>query len=159
MIRYFFIISCLSLDSYIKPQHKNATNYFCEVVYLLIPTSNHNTLVVLDITPTLFISWFLHQTTTALSSLKVGTGCLSLDSYIKPQLIYKVLKCDFVVYLLIPTSNHNPSWYNNTTKRLFISWFLHQTTTRATCALMALRCLSLDSYIKPQLRQVLPVHR
>ena len=33
---------CLSLDSYIKPQHTDDTTTAKQVVYLLIPTSNHN---------------------------------------------------------------------------------------------------------------------
>ena len=34
-------------------------------------------------------------------------GCISFDSYIKPQLNFlSLLRCN-VVYLLIPTSNHN----------------------------------------------------
>ena len=34
-------------------------------------------------------------------------GCISFDSYIKPQLGYINTGLDTVVYLLIPTSNHN----------------------------------------------------
>ena len=34
-------------------------------------------------------------------------GCISFDSYIKPQLAKKHHVCYSVVYLLIPTSNHN----------------------------------------------------
>ena len=33
--------------------------------------------------------------------------CISFDSYIKPQLITESGWCTIVVYLLIPTSNHN----------------------------------------------------
>ena len=33
---------CLSLDSYIKPQRKPVAPPRVRVVYLLIPTSNHN---------------------------------------------------------------------------------------------------------------------
>ena len=33
---------CISFDSYIKPQLYNTANAFKSVVYLLIPTSNHN---------------------------------------------------------------------------------------------------------------------
>ena len=56
------------------------------VVYLLIPTSNHNEVLPFN---------------------------TLLD----------------VVYLLIPTSNHNPSGLEIAHAQLFISWFLHQTTT------------------------------
>ena len=55
------------------------------VVYLLIPTSNHN-FVMSEILP---------------------FGCISFDSYIKPQLSQSTEKTERVVYLLIPTSNHN----------------------------------------------------
>ncbi len=34
-------------------------------------------------------------------------GCISFDSYIKPQRIKNVKNTVKVVYLLIPTSNHN----------------------------------------------------
>ena len=34
-------------------------------------------------------------------------SCLSLDSYIKPQLPQSFVRLYYVVYLLIPTSNHN----------------------------------------------------
>ena len=33
--------------------------------------------------------------------------CISFDSYIKPQPLGKLLATNIVVYLLIPTSNHN----------------------------------------------------
>ena len=35
-------LGCLSLDSYIKPQRIPTNTPHAEVVYLLIPTSNHN---------------------------------------------------------------------------------------------------------------------
>ena len=35
------------------------------------------------------------------------TGCISFDSYIKPQLWSLSSPARYVVYLLIPTSNHN----------------------------------------------------
>ena len=35
--------------------------------------------------------------------------CISFDSYIKPQLDAIILSLFLVVYLLIPTSNHNSS--------------------------------------------------
>ena len=164
---------CLSLDSYIKPQlilmvtaarlvvylliptsnHnvKNIKVCQCLVVYLLIPTSNHNELFAIYQFVKLFISWFLHQTTTQNWDIVDELRCLSLDSYIKPQPNHVLGFCVAVVYLLIPTSNHNvpqsfvrlyyvvylliPTSNHNYQKiyqdyfRLFISWFLHQTTT------------------------------
>ena len=210
------LLSCLSLDSYIKPQLHVLRVCHAAVVYLLIPTSNHNlrrgAVVALELfiswflhqTTTLpryysyktelFISWFLHQTTTDWFMSSLLYSCLSLDSYIKPQLPTDFWRRTRVVYLLIPTSNHNAllagsarpvvvylliptsnhngwlkqrvphtlfiSWFLHQTTtwglkhseawKLFISWFLHQTTTLALPSLVAVCCLSLDSYIKPQ---------
>ncbi len=41
---------CISFDSYIKPQLVSFSNYIYFVVYLLIPTSNHNRIVTVDTT-------------------------------------------------------------------------------------------------------------
>ena len=99
--------SCISFDSYIKPQQlKSARDYF-EVVYLLIPTSNHNLLKARDFETLLYIFWFLHQTTTSIVPFHNLTSCISFDSYIKPQLLMVFYLIHRVVYLLIPTSNHN----------------------------------------------------
>ena len=122
-----------------------------KVVYLYIPTSNHNPVLTLIISMVLYIFIFLHQTTTvgataprpqgcislysyikpqhdSLSLLpatccislysyikpqqyddlvRTATGCISLYSYIKPQLILVAVFAPSVVYLYIPTSNHN----------------------------------------------------
>ena len=56
--------SCISFDSYIKPQLRIDTPIF-------------------------------------------SASCISFDSYIKPQLLHCACRCHYVVYLLIPTSNHN----------------------------------------------------
>ena len=77
------------------------------VVYLLIPTSNHNHQEHRANRRELYIFWFLHQTTTRNK------------------------------YLL---------WL----RRLYIFWFLHQTTTYHALQELALSCISFDSYIKPQ---------
>ena len=144
----------------------------------------------------MYIFWFLHQTTTYFLSFFIYTGCISFDSYIKPQpylrtsarhagcisfdsyikpqlwtLIIKHLR---VVYLLIPTSNHNRDffyiffcqlyifWFLHQTttqgssrarrRKLYIFWFLHQTTTLSQQTAVRLSCISFDSYIKPQHR-------
>ena len=55
----------------------------------------------------LYIFWFLHQTTTSFVSGLVLYRCISFDSYIKPQLDRFNTFGVRVVYLLIPTSNHN----------------------------------------------------
>ena len=143
--------SCISFDSYIKPQLDSYHIRITCVVYLLIPTSNHNPLLIHQVHKLLYIFWFLHQTTTwswlVCSSIccisfdsyikpqhngahsRISTCCISFDSYIKPQPVRRTTGRKHVVYLLIPTSNHNtrtavfsPTW-------LYIFWFLHQTTT------------------------------
>ena len=38
-------MGCISFDSYIKPQRTLADGLLISVVYLLIPTSNHNAAV------------------------------------------------------------------------------------------------------------------
>ena len=167
---------CISFDSYIKPQlfepfyfsfavvylliptsnHNITSSSYCEplVVYLLIPTSNHNELdsigmqqtVVYLLIPTsnhnfinsatadsqLYIFWFLHQTTTFNSWYAELDGCISFDSYIKPQRVAQANLQTVVVYLLIPTSNHNLNSIALKLDRLYIFWFLHQTTTLRT---------------------------
>ena len=55
-----------------------------------------------------------------------------------------------VVYLLIPTSNHNLAAYQKVYQELYIFWFLHQTTTGNFNQQFEKRCISFDSYIKPQ---------
>ena len=100
---------------------------------------------------TLYIFWFLHQTTTKGCETNGNLRCISFDSYIKPQLHLLWCFLQVVVYLLIPTSNHNSGWYARVSSRvvylliptsnhnsavnlpliclLYIFWFLHQTTT------------------------------
>ena len=100
-------ISCISFDSYIKPQRRL---FFCKcfcVVYLLIPTSNHNIGAGIANNIALYIFWFLHQTTTCPFVCPPKPRCISFDSYIKPQLGVNSCIGIGVVYLLIPTSNHN----------------------------------------------------
>ena len=103
--------SCISFDSYIKPQPCASFWLSERVVYLLIPTSNHNR-----------------------PSKKVVTSlsCISFDSYIKPQPLRCISREESVVYLLIPTSNHNWDGCVGCEIRLYIFWFLHQTTTART---------------------------
>ena len=81
--------------------------WIASVVYLLIPTSNHNSFPVFRNIMLLYIFWFLHQTTTVVINGNNPIGCISFDSYIKPQLWGCPVNTEQVVYLLIPTSNHN----------------------------------------------------
>ena len=169
---YSVIFSCISFDSYIKPQPWHRSWSRDTVVYLLIPTSNHNSVRLYTNGTKLYIFWFLHQTTTHDALIEIYLSCISFDSYIKPQLLNDCLPFLIVVYLLIPTSNHNAFlfkvdklqlyifWFlhQTTTRnwmcwnriRLYIFWFLHQTTTIITLATFSFRCISFDSYIKPQ---------
>ena len=98
---------CISFDSYIKPQLYSEFPALSFVVYLLIPTSNHNLRVPILSINLLYIFWFLHQTTTFILTLPLPRGCISFDSYIKPQHVCSFSFFRPVVYLLIPTSNHN----------------------------------------------------
>ena len=122
------------------------------VVYLLIPTSNHN--LVIWWQWLVLVVYLLIPT----SNHNLSTGICTLGG---------------VVYLLIPTSNHNAIrvlsklgllyifWFlhQTTTERaknlpnivLYIFWFLHQTTTALLSRWVLPRCISFDSYIKPQL--------
>ena len=100
-------VCCISFDSYIKPQLSMHIYLRCRVVYLLIPTSNHNQHTDKHQPTQLYIFWFLHQTTTSNCSHNVQPRCISFDSYIKPQPLRDNQKLVKVVYLLIPTSNHN----------------------------------------------------
>ena len=253
--------SCISLYSYIKPQRFTAVGPIRKVVYLYIPTSNHNFVGAIKECPLLYIFIFLHQTTTGLGLLgcslalyififlhqtttsscivsafvplyififlhqtttyfntkqlrpccislysyikpqlssflaRQPTSCISLYSYIKPQpeslsnlhrlcciSLYSYIKpqlpsllrrCLRVVYLYIPTSNHNCPLIKTMPKTLYIFIFLHQTTTpppvrlcrlslyififlhqtttKSNKRVVALSCISLYSYIKPQL--------
>ena len=105
--RSLCVSCCISFDSYIKPQLADYLKVRVRVVYLLIPTSNHNLAFLLMMAITLYIFWFLHQTTTKLMHYEATISCISFDSYIKPQLCKHDVVILFVVYLLIPTSNHN----------------------------------------------------
>ena len=99
---------CLSSCSYIKPQHNNVGAAQTQVVYHLVPTSNHNECgnfradgpVVYHLVPT---------------SNHNSHGQRPRSSA--------------VVYHLVPTSNHNLVMEIGHADELFIILFLHQTTT------------------------------
>ena len=71
--------------SYIKPQLQHELYARYRVVYLLCPTSNHNSATAGLITDGLYIFYVLHQTTTVTFLYKSLTCCISFMSYIKPQ--------------------------------------------------------------------------
>ena len=166
-------MSCISFDSYIKPQPERIDVQPVSVVYPLIPTSNHNLRGSSEGVAELYILWFLHQTTTNVLGHCSLAGCISFDSYIKPQLntcieilkivVYPLIPTSNhnyiagvtglpkVVYPLIPTSNHNEQLSDLKNPTLYILWFLHQTTTLSSMPWAIKCCISFDSYIKPQL--------
>ena len=121
---------CISFDSYIKPQRLCGLSPTAYVVYLLIPTSNHNLSAFIVVR--LCVVYLLIPTSNHNSPLPHAWWAM-------------------VVYLLIPTSNHNSHRSENHPSTLYIFWFLHQTTTERVPHLPCLRCISFDSYIKPQL--------
>ena len=145
------MLRCISLYSYIKPQRysflhvsrqvvylyiptsnhngKRPSGIFFKVVYLYIPTSNHNQQFITNINDGLYIFIFLHQTTTAIDS-----------SNYKAQLY-------IFIFLHQTTTHPNPGIY---VLWLYIFIFLHQTTTAKLSTAMAESCISLYSYIKPQ---------
>ena len=110
--KLYLFIGCISLYSYIKPQPELQRFQILSVVYPYIPTSNRNykkcifltPLVVYPYIPTsnrnisklvatvsaLYILIFLHQTATWDPRNCVRPGCISLYSYIKPQLIQSI---------------------------------------------------------------------
>ena len=147
-------------------------SFLGQVVYLLNPTSNHNQGGITTATTQLYIFWILHQTTTISPSYLHLSSCISFESYIKPQHRLDHRQPSLVVYLLNPTSNHNPPalirhccgvvYLLNPTSNhnyfahvvvlhtLYIFWILHQTTTSADMLANSMGCISFESYIKPQ---------
>ena len=122
-------LCCICLYSYIKPQQFVRNVKILIVVYVSIPTSNHNLIVSRIGCNPLYMSLFLHQTTTICANYKILRklymslflhqtttilllpmnllGCICLYSYIKPQPLRLPNQRGFVVYVSIPTSNHN----------------------------------------------------
>ena len=103
-----FLDCCISFDSYIKPQLYRYAPQRKLVVYLLIPTSNHNAQA--DQNKVQAVVYLLIPTS--------NHNCAST-----------ALATQLVVYLLIPTSNHNFRYAPQRKLELYIFWFLHQTTT------------------------------
>ena len=92
-------LCCISFDSYIKPQpSQNHSNPVC-VVYLLIPTSNHNV-------------YSLYKEYREVVYLLIPTS--------NHNLVSNNVEIVDVVYLLIPTSNHNLTEFDLDKLRLYI---------------------------------------
>ena len=77
---------CISFDSYIKPQLSAKPS-------ALVPGCIS------------FDSYIKPQLSA--KAVRLAASCISFDSYIKPQLLVIHVAVLIVVYLLIPTSNHN----------------------------------------------------
>ena len=123
-------VRCISFDSYIKPQPRLITKVLLSVVYLLIPTSNHNIIFSYDSRE--FVVYLLiptsnHNYTDKISILHVVVYLLIPTS--NHNVILFTDSANVVVYLLIPTSNHNWRVFRLHQLQLYIFWFLHQTTT------------------------------
>ena len=124
------------------------TNY---VVYLLIPTSNHNFGGRITLDSSLYIFWFLHQTTTHRSRHKCTFRCISFDSYIKPQL--QSVRCNEVNSCISFDSYIKPQLFIPAAK-IDVSCISFDSYIKPQRIVMSLRssgrCISFDSYIKPQ---------
>ena len=89
----------ISFESYIKPQPYIKKKKRGNVVYLLIPTSNHN--LESDFVETMTVVYLLIPTSNHNCRAVVEGG-------------------QRVVYLLIPTSNHNYSATKSASDKLYI---------------------------------------
>ena len=142
---------CISFESYIKPQHLCEPPNRHPVVYLLNPTSNHNCRKPYRCFYWLYIFWILHQTTTRRCSDTVHTGCISFESYIKPQRkggFFLILdSCiSFESYI---KPQHVGKWQQNFQSCIsFESYIKPQPSVMKTTLWSC--CISFESYIKPQ---------
>ena len=126
-------LCCISYDFYIKPQLKWHCHHKLTVVYLMISTSNHNPR-----------SGNTHRAKVVYLMISTSNHNKDGHSTWPQKVVYLMISTSnhnhgegygyegFVVYLMISTSNHNWRNVQIKTQRLYILWFLHQTTT--TCA-------------------------
>ena len=171
---HLILTGCISLYSYIKPQLEGLEPLVHWVVYLYIPTSNHN--IVFSVSPRKLVVYLYIPTSNHNVTKNAFFLVIVVYLYIPTSnhngLAYSVCALG-VVYLYIPTSNHNyKAWYDTyaplyififlhqTTTSIFKQYFvptlyififLHQTTTHSDGHNFDNRCISLYSYIKPQL--------
>ena len=104
----FFLPSCISYYSYIKPQQYKTCVDEVHVVYRTIPTSNHNHSCEYSVLAKLYIVLFLHQTTTTRHKKE------------KKRALYIVLFLHQATTVELDSLN---------VLLLYIVLFLHQTTT------------------------------
>ena len=145
------IRSCISLYSYIKPQRASCPGHPYQVVYLYIPTSNHNSPLNSSMPHALYIFIFLHQTTTIIYYVIGHFGCISLYSYIKPQLKPQSDKrtsgCISLYSYIKPQLAVDRYGQLNSCISLY-SYIKPQRIKECPC--FDASCISLYSYIKPQ---------
>ena len=145
-------LRCISYYSYIKPQQTRRTCRFDCVVYRTIPTSNHNSLMI--VANTSKVVYRTIPTSNHNSSPKSGFLLIVVYRTIPTSnhnfyniviffaaVVYRTIptsnhnRCTqewkniFVVYRTIPTSNHNGDDIVYIYHMLYIVLFLHQTTT------------------------------
>ena len=102
-------LRCISLFSYIKPQQSWKDCFIYWVVYLCFPTSNRNVYVHIPIVD------------------KVVYLCFPTSNRNNRLFLQMIMK---VVYLCFPTSNRNLLLLLLAVLSLYIFVFLHQTATR-----------------------------
>ena len=144
--------SCISLYSYIKPQRNHFNAQVANSCISLYSYIKPQRIVRFKGKSGCCISLYSYiKPQLLLLCLVRLLCCISLYSYIKPQQYDDLVRTATVVYLYIPTSNHNALPPVQNLAKLYIFIFLHQTTTYKKRCPRAFRCISLYSYIKPQL--------
>ena len=121
---------CISFDSYIKPQ-RNSLRTLSEArcisfeSYIKPQLIDH--VAEAESSCISFESYIKPQHSAGIVISR--HCCISFESYIKPQRQCCLHRQGSVVYLLNPTSNHNPAAGTSLSPWLYIFWILHQTTT------------------------------
>ena len=113
--------SCISFDSYIKPQQRNfeemsALGCISFDSYIKPQPATMN--AASDESCISFDSYIKPQLSVTISMALIS--CISFDSYIKPQQSRADSNFPSVVYLLIPTSNHNSQIERKPMSELYI---------------------------------------
>ena len=128
---------------------------YSPVVYLSLPTSNHNQIYFSWCSSKLYIFRFLHQTTTypyicaerhalyIFRFLHQTTTVQHHNQFWKELYIFRFLH-------QTTTEPYNIEDY----EQLYIFRFLHQTTTFGGLGCSFVSCISFASYIKPQLNKI-----
>ena len=130
-----FLLCCILLKFYIKPQlHREYNHELCVVSYWN-STSNHNAFTRASGASGLYLIEILHQTTTIQKLLR------------KQARLY-------LIEILHQTTTRQPS--TTRSPKLYLIEILHQTTTVSQTWTVSLSCILLKFYIKPQLNEQPP---